>query len=203
MNTVPDATCTKGDADPLRLELSALIETINEMQSRAGPVLTARYQAALGRLELQLLELQIEVRSTRRRIEFLQSRVNRGESVTAEWVTDIEQRIETELADWRRQVLTQEQALTEAHSFLAGLSFASVADTQRVKAAYRQLARWLHPDASPENSDLFEKYWPSVQDAMRRYWLTMPGLLPVRRNLKRQSLPSLSYWRNSSFAKPS
>ncbi len=200
---MPDATCTKGDADPLRLELSALIETINEMQSRAGPVLTARYQAALGRLELQLLELQIEVRSTRRRIEFLQSRVNRGESVTAEWVTDIEQRIETELADWRRQVLTQEQALTEAHSFLAGLSFASVADTQRVKAAYRQLARWLHPDASPENSDLFEKYWPSVQDAMRRYWLTMPGLLPVRRNLKRQSLPSLSYWRNSSFAKPS
>jgi hypothetical protein len=123
-----------------------LIESIDELQSRVGPFLTARYQAVLGRLELQLLELQIEVLSTRRRTESLQSCVNRGESVTAE----IELRIETELADWRRQVLAQEQVLTEARDFLAGLTLADADDVKRVKAAYRHLARWLHPDASPE-----------------------------------------------------
>lgn len=168
MNTLLDLPLADTPAHRLRQELSALIESIDELQSRVGPFLTARYQAVLGRLELQLLELQIEVLATRRRTESLQSGVNRGEPVTAASLAEIEQRIETELADWRRQVLAQEQVLTEARDFLAGLTFADADEAKRVKAAYRHLARWLHPDASPENGDLFEKYWPSVQDAYRR-----------------------------------
>jgi hypothetical protein len=57
------------------------------------------------------------------------------------------------------------QVLSAAQDYLANLSRADADEVKRVKTAYRRLARYLHPDASPENSDLFERYWPVVQDA--------------------------------------
>ena len=168
MNSVLETRLLQDTADQLRHELSAVIEAIDEMQTRIAPMLTAHYQAALGRLELQLLELQIEVRSARRRIEFLQSRINRGEPVTAACLSEINYWITTELTELRRQVTTQAQALAEAQDFLAGVTFADSNETKRVKTAYRRLARYLHPDTSPENGDLFQRYWPVVQDAYQR-----------------------------------
>jgi hypothetical protein len=168
MNSVLETPLLRDTADQLRHELSAVIEAIDEMQTRIAPMLTARYQAALGRLELQLLELQIAVRSARRRIEFLQSRINHGEPVTADCLSEIDDRIATELAEWRLQVASQAQALAEAQDFLARVTFADSNEVTRVKTAYRRLARYLHPDASPENSDLFQRYWPVVQEAYQR-----------------------------------
>jgi hypothetical protein len=168
MNSVLETPLSQDTADQLRHELSAVIEAIDEMQTRIAPMLTARYQAALGRLELQLLELQIEVRSARRRIEFLQSRINHGEPVTAACLSEIDERIATELAEWQVQVASQAQALAEAQDFLARVTFADSNEVARVKTAYRRLARYLHPDASPENGDLFQRYWPVVQEAYQR-----------------------------------
>ncbi len=168
MNSVLETPLVQDTADQLRHELSAVIEAIDEMQTRIAPMLTARYQAALGRLELQLLELQIEVRSARRRNEFLQSRINHGEPVTAACLSEINDRIATELAEWQQQVASQAQALAEAQDFLAHVTFADSNEVTRVKTAYRRLARYLHPDASPENGDLFKRYWPVVQEAYQR-----------------------------------
>lgn len=168
MNPVLETPLLQDAADQLRHELSAVIEAIDEMQTRIAPMLTARYQAALGRLELQLLELQIEIRSARRRNEFLQSRINHGEPVTAACLSEINDRIATELSEWRRQVASQAQALAEAHDFLARVTFADSNEAKRVKTAYRRLARYLHPDTSPANGDLFQRYWPVVQDAYQR-----------------------------------
>ena len=152
-------------ADALRGELSAIIESIDELQTRVAPQLEARYQAALGRLELQLLSLQIEVQSARRQLELLQSRLNRGEPVTVEWLAGMNAQIAAELREWQQKMEKGAQALSAAQDFLANLSTADADEVKRVKNAYRRLARCLHPDASPENSDLFERYWPVVQEA--------------------------------------
>jgi hypothetical protein len=152
-------------ADGLRLELAALIEKIDELQLRVAPLLTARYQAVLGQLALKLLTLQLAVQSARYRAESLQARINRGEALNEEDLTEIDQAIELRLAEWRQQLCEQEKTLLEAQSFLANITFADAGEARRVKTAYRLLARYLHPDASPENQDLFEKYWANVQDA--------------------------------------
>ena len=168
MIAAPAAPVLEGASDRLRNELSALIESIEELQTKTGPLLGARYQAALGRLEFQLLELQIDVQATRRRIELLQASVNHGTPITQEGVAEIDRRIATELADWRWQLVAREHALADAREFLAGIVLVDAGEATRVKSAYRRLARWLHPDASPENFDLFQKYWPAVQEAYRR-----------------------------------
>ena len=112
--------------------------------------------------------LQIDVQATRRRIELLQASVNHGTPITQEGVAEIDHRIATELADWRWQLVAREHALADAREFLAGIVLVDAGEATRVKSAYRRLARWLHPDASPENFDLFQKYWPAVQEAYRR-----------------------------------
>jgi hypothetical protein len=71
------------------------------------------------------------------------------------------------LVEWYGRIEAQEQSLSLAHSYLAAATFIDGDRYRRVKDVYRRLARFLHPDASPENADLFEKYWPSVQTAYR------------------------------------
>jgi hypothetical protein len=165
MYASPISVQVNSPADALRGELSAIIESIDELQTRVAPQLEARYQAALGRLELQLLSLQIEVQAARRQLELLQSRLNRGEPVTAEWLAGMNAQIAAELGEWQQKMEKGAQALSAAQDYLANLSAADADEVKRVKTAYRRLARYLHPDASPENSDLFERYWPVVQDA--------------------------------------
>jgi hypothetical protein len=165
---IPIATA-ESQSDRLRRELAVLLETLETMQTKSGPLLTARYQATLGRLELQLLELQIDSQTLRHRIEALQSRLNLGQPVTADCLADIDRQIETTLVNWRQQLESQEQAWVAAREFLAGVTQVDADEARRVKTAYRQLARWLHPDASPQNRDLFDKYWPAVQAAYQQF----------------------------------
>jgi hypothetical protein len=132
MTPLFDTAAADTHADCLRHELAALLETIEEMQTKSGPLLTARYQATLGRLELQLLELQIEIQVARRRIESLQSRINRGMPVTATCLAEIDHQIKTELADWRQQLEAQELAWVEAHEFLASVTFADASEVKRI-----------------------------------------------------------------------
>lgn len=169
LSTTSRAVAVSTDlTDQLRRELAALIETIEEMRTRSGPLLAARYQAALGRLELQLLEMQLEVRVVRRRLANLRARLNLGKPVTQSDLMEIDRSIETEVARWRAQVVAQERVLVDATQLIAGVMLVDAEEAHRVKAAYRRLARWLHPDASPEHGDLFEKYWPTVQQAYGR-----------------------------------
>ncbi|MBK6401663.1 MAG: hypothetical protein IPF74_06795 [Rhodocyclaceae bacterium] len=154
--------------DQLRRELAALIESIDEMRTRSGPLLAARYQAALGRLELQLLEIQLEIRMVRRRHANLLARVNLGKPVTQSVLGEIDRSIEAEVARWREQVVARERALVDAAQLIASVTLADAQEAPRVKAAYRRLARLLHPDASPEHGSLFEKYWSAVQESYCR-----------------------------------
>ena len=166
--------------DALQAQLGALLETIEEMKTKSGPMLIARYQSSLGRLELQLLELQVGVQAARRRVELLQKRMNHGEAILPADIVAIDQQIKVELAQWNDNLVAQAKALDAANQFLALAVPVSDADMRRAKTAYRRLARLLHPDANPDNALLFEKYWSAIQSAYARVDVAlMEALLEV------------------------
>jgi hypothetical protein len=159
------ASVTNTEIETLSRELASVLEAIERMESKDRPYLTARYQEALGELEYRLLSLQVECRALQRRMELIQARLNRGETLTRQGVEAIEGQVRLDLASWQARLAEQASLLNASRAFLAGLTFLSPAEAQRVKSAYRRLARLLHPDVSSGNQTWFERYWPAVQDA--------------------------------------
>lgn len=168
---LPDISTTQ--ADVLRADLSSLLEAIARLEEHDRPILMALYLATLGELEYRLMTLQVESMALQRRIEMIQQRLNRGVKVSGTDVVQIEQEIAAELQSWQATLQEKEAALSGACELLSGLIAVSAEQVQCVKSAYRRLARLLHPDVSPLNAALFERYWNTVQQA----YLTMDEAL--------------------------
>ncbi len=152
-----------------RQELAVLQEAVQRIELHEAPLLTARYLATLGEREYRLLQLQVDVRAYRRRIELAQARRNHGQSLNQRAVAAIVEAVNAELEQWRVTLRQRQQDLALAQFTLSTLRYVPDDQVQAAKLAYRQLARWLHPDAHPENAALFARFWPAVQAAYQSY----------------------------------
>lgn len=155
----------QGEAEILRRELAAVLEVIDRLQTHEREPLLAHYHEALGGLEHRLLCLQVDVLALRRRIELLRQVLNRGEGIDRQALIRIEAAIKAELKDWHSRIQAEAAALVQSRWLLLHGTVVADEMVQRAKAAYRKLARLLHPDVSPEHAALFTKHWPSVQSA--------------------------------------
>lgn len=149
----------------LHTQLAAVLETIEHVLKHEIPLLTARYQGLLGDLEYQLFNMQVEVMSLRQQIEQMQAILNRGEAIDPAQIHQIEADVAQKLQDWTARLCEKARVLQESQETLAHVEFLSPAETRLLKTTYRRLARLLHPDVSPENIELFEKYWETIQQA--------------------------------------
>ena len=104
----------------------------------------ALYQTRLGELEYHLLNLQVECRALRRRIEQAVALLNRGAMLTQQILSDIEAQVKRDLLVWQTQISDQAQALAAGKAFFSELVFIDSTTQQRAKKAYRRLVRLLH-----------------------------------------------------------
>jgi hypothetical protein len=153
------------DAEALSGCLASVLEQLEHMQQQERPYLVGLYQTHLGESEYRLLALQVECRGLQRRIEMMTAHLNRGEALTWQKLEAIKTQVGEALRQWQAHLEAQAQTLAAGKAYLAGLVAVDAKAVLRAKAAYRRLARLLHPDASPHNQGLFARYWPSVQEA--------------------------------------
>lgn len=165
---IPNRDLQTAEIEQLSNQLAAILETIEQMVNNEKPYLLALYQVSLGNLEYDLIKLQVECRALQQRIELATARINRGEALTEQHLQAIETQVLQELASWYEQLRQQEQTVKAGVVYLNNLSVVDNKTMQRAKQLYRRLARLLHPDVSPENQALFERYWQAVQDAYRQ-----------------------------------
>ncbi len=156
---------SNSEIDRLSLQLAALLDNLEQMQQKEKPYLLALYQTCLGELEYHLLNLQVECRALRRRIEQAVALLNRGEMLTQQILSDIEVQVKLDLLVWQTQISDQAQMLAAGKAFFSELVVIDSSTQQRAKKAYRRLVRLLHPDVSPQHRELFDHYWQTVQDA--------------------------------------
>lgn len=156
----PEFARLSEECELLKEELAALFAEWEHTVRTVIPNLEADYVVKLGALQHQLLQLQIDIQRTKREIDIIQAALNRGETVDDQM---IQQQLENEFEGWKAKLDGQLKEITDAELRLSSLM--SPEDSVELRKLYRVLAKKLHPDVNPDQSQESQNLWIQVQSA--------------------------------------
>lgn len=140
--------------------MATLLEEWEHLTTTVRGNIGADYQVKVGALAVDLLREQIETRRLKRHIEILQAAANRGEIIVPEQVTA---QLDREFLEWQERLLVQAREVEMARRRLSALL--SVEETMELRRLYRKLAKLLHPDVNPHQTERVKSLWLQVRQA--------------------------------------
>lgn len=159
LQTHPEINTVRRDCERLNEALTELILQRDYLQRTVLPSIAAEYALKIGHLEYRVFWTDCELRALKRRIELAQAMLNRGDASCYECV---EKQINQEFARWREQIADRRE-IKRAKEFAEAPKI-SGADSKRLHALYRNLAKRLHPDLN-ETTVRREKLWQQTSEA--------------------------------------
>ena len=154
-NTKENQELTK-ELEQLHLEFLDLFTRHKEMVESDSVFLISVYLEKLGHLQLELLQKQTEAARLKMKMNLVQAAINRNERPD---LTAIEKKLNERLKNYYTEIMAQSTAMDEAKKVLSRLISEEV--TLKLKEIFRLLAKRLHPDLNPnqseEEKDLFIK----------------------------------------------
>lgn len=144
----------------LSQEFASLLEEEENLLLHEKPVLLAKYNLTIGGYVLKYLEKQLEYLKLKRKIELLQSYINRGEVVD---LASVEVAVAGEFQDWMSRISNLKQEILEAQEG----SFVTIRQevVLEIKNLYKKLARKLHPDLNKNLTEKGKLLWNRLQRA--------------------------------------
>lgn len=142
----------------------ALRECLGEwhrLTTQERPCLLEKYHKEFGNLELYRQHLVLRCAESRRRLELLYVKVNRGESLTAGMFARINELVNSEFSKMYGRLAKAEQMNATRN---AG-GQPTVAGHAEINSMYRTLAKKYHPDVTGETDSVQE--WHDIQTAYR------------------------------------
>ncbi len=144
---------------------ASFIDISNEWEYRSGlgkTELESLYMMRIGNYQLQLLEIQLEIRAIQRKIEEINICLNRNEQPS---LAVINAKILVEMAEFYEQINQTSQQITAAKLFM--LIAEPVKNEAELKKCYKQLAKKIHPDLVPEFTAELKMIWEKVVNAYK------------------------------------
>jgi hypothetical protein len=156
----PDFEPLYRELGDLRAELASLFEELEFINRVLIPRTQTNYLIKVGALRVELLQTQVFVMKTRRRIGLLRSNIDNGESMYEDAISD---KVESEFAEWDSRLAHESSQIERAKTLFSSL--APPEDENEVRAIFRTLCRKLSPEINPDQSDEAKSFWPSVYAA--------------------------------------
>ncbi|MDR1579750.1 MAG: hypothetical protein LBS35_05290 [Synergistaceae bacterium] len=153
----PDFETLYRELGDLRSELAAMFEDLEFINRVVIPRTQNNYLIKVGALRVELLQAQVSVMKTRRRIALLRSNIDRGEAVL--W-NDINYRIESEFKEWDARLVHELTQIENAKARFS--SFAPSEDENETRTVFRSLCRKLNPEINPDQGDEVKSFWPNA-----------------------------------------
>ncbi|HEX8334153.1 MAG TPA: hypothetical protein VF622_16145 [Segetibacter sp.] len=159
MNSQPDEELKK-QFNVLKEEYIKLLNDKDVLLNWGKPQLEALYVSRIGRLQLERLQLQLHIKALKRKIQLLQSAINRN--VPAD--TDaIELQVASELAEAEHHIMQQANKIATSEAMLSNL--ASPERSAELRKIYKQFAKQLHPDVNQNLTNEQKDLWHIVKEA--------------------------------------
>lgn len=146
--------------DILKEEYIKLLNDKDVLLNWGKPQLEALYTTRIGYLQIDRLQLQLHIKAFKRKIEMVQSAINRNLPVD---ITAIELQVAAELAEAEYRIIQETGKLEIAQNLLSHL--ASPERSSELRTLYRQFAKQLHPDVNPHLTDEQREIWHLIKDA--------------------------------------
>lgn len=144
----------------LRTEYIKAINDKDVLINWGKPQLEALYNTRLGVHQIELLQIQLRVKSLKRKVEIVRSIIVRNMPLD---VDTIELTVATELAEAELQIMSQLADIENSKYLLTNLN--SPTRSAELRNLFRQLAKQLHPDVIGELTSDQEQLWNLVKNA--------------------------------------
>ena len=151
------------ELESLREQLANLIELLHHQETVVGPNLRNAYMLAIGRLEFQAYELDMELRKWRRRHELRQAAINQGDVPDP---TAIEAQIDSEMEEYAKRLVEWRQNCRNALASTQ-MDYMSSAQMANLRGMYLDAVKRLHPDLNPNLPPQAADLWNRMQKAYK------------------------------------
>ena len=133
----------------LSLEFSQLYTEHQDLINTVGPRLSAEYLQAVGELQYEVLQLQLEIKLLSMRESLLRQYVNRDETPDVERVDKELERVREEYNATLRQ---ESEKLFYAKEYLKSPEL-SPDESKEIRRLYQTIVKLVHPDLHPEATE--------------------------------------------------
>jgi len=144
----------------MRGELASFFEELEFVNRVLIPRTQVSYLIKVGALRVELLQAQINVMKTRRRIAILRSNIDNGDATFDDAIKD---KIDAEFTDWDSRLTHETSQIERAKARFSSL--APTEDEDEVREIFRTLCRKFNPEINPDQSEEAKSFWPSVYSA--------------------------------------
>ena len=143
--------------DTLKFEYIKLLNDQEVLLNWNKPQLEALYSTKIGVHKLALLELQLQIKALKRKLELVHSCINKNIKPDFD---EIELIIAAELANAQQQIINETQKIIDGTNLLSNLI--APQNKGELKTLYHSLAKELHPDVNPNVSEKQKEIWHLV-----------------------------------------
>lgn len=139
----------KREVEKMRTELSMLLLERDELQFVICKNIETEYMLKLGSMEYKAYEAQCAALRLKRKMELIQAKKNRQETVI---ISEIEETLDNEFAEYQAQLDAQIDKMNDAIN-RSKAAVLSDEENKELKALYRKIVKVLHPDMNPGVSE--------------------------------------------------
>jgi hypothetical protein len=175
ISLTPEHARALDDYERLRESLLQNEEEREYLLHQALPELEAIYLLKVGKLKLELLEVRIEVYRLKRKMELIQSCINRQSEIVPEAIDIL---LEKEIQGQRKKLEEESKKIEETLKFIGSPKMNSD-EAIELRKIYYKLAHVLHPDLNPGQNETMKILWLKVSECYRQGDLNQMKLMEV------------------------
>ena len=147
--------------DDLKEELTKLYADKEDLLNSVKLNLELDYHLKIGKKQYELIMVRIEALRLKRKVEILQSAINRQVKFS---IDVVEAQLDFEFEKWNRDAkeFYEDLKFAEAYTGLEKMTSAAVIEMKKI---YRELAKKFHPDLNPDWQEEARYFWQRIVEA--------------------------------------